>query len=146
MHIFVLLLIYVVFALISAFQVAGFFIGYTGSFGNDEFWNTGNFWAWIFMFIIISVVCLFIKIAAVLVNRLVFAIARSFNNAAGGILVIVLIIGWVIASIVGGINLFNWFASFPELTDWFTKGNWIGCILLIIGVWGLVARVKLDDD
>ena len=142
----ILLLIYAVFALISSFQVASFFIGYTGIAGNDEFWNTGNFWAWILMFIIISVVCFLIRLISVAVNRLIFAIAGTFNNGFGVFLIVALIGTWIIGSIVGGINLFNWFASFPELTDWFTHGNWIGCILLIIGVWGLIARDKVNND
>lgn len=142
----ILLLIYAVFAIISAFQVASFFIGYTGAAGNAEFWNTGNFWAWILMFIIISVVCFIIRLITVAVNRTIFAIAGAFNNGFGVFMIFALIGTWIIGSIVGGINLFNWFASFPEYTDWFIPGNWIGCILLMVGVWGLIARLKVNDD
>lgn len=134
----------------SALQVASFFIGYFGAeYGlnyGTEFWNTGNFWAWVLMLLITAFVGLAIKLVALIVNNIVAAVAVALDGVLGGILTLALIGVWIVGSIVGGITLFNWFASFPELTDWFVPGNWFTCGLVIIGVWGLVARLNLADD
>lgn len=146
----ILLLALVVVLFISSLQVASFFIGYAGAdygFGwGTDFWSTGNFWAWLFMLILISVTCFFIKLAAVIVNNLMAVIAEAIRGVFGGIIYLAMIVAWLIGAIVGGISLFNWFASYPQLTDWFIPGNWFACILLILGVWSLVARFKLNDD
>lgn len=146
----ILLLALTVVLIISSLQVASFFIGYAGAdygFGwGAEFWNTGNFWAWVFMVVLISVTCFFIKLAAVIVNNLVAVIAEAISGVFRGIMYLAMIVAWLIGAIVGGISLFNWFANYPQLTDWFVTGNWFAYILLIFGAWSLVARFKLNDD
>lgn len=146
----ILLLALVVVLVISSFQVASFFIGYAGAdygFGwGADFWNTGNFWAWLFMLILISGICLLIKLAAVIVNNIVAAIADAIKGPFGGLLYFGMIGAWLIGAIVGGISLFNWFVSYPELTDWFVGGNWLACILLIFWGWSLVARFNMKDE
>jgi len=141
---------------ISWAQLASFFINYIGAGYLDNpdpnFWNTGNFWAWVITIILLAVVICLIKLVAVGTNRLLI-LAVYFVSGANyaalsqvRIASVVIQIFWLIFSIFTAITLLQFFASYPELTDWFRESNWFAGILLGISTYTLTSRFKFSED
>lgn len=142
--------------IVSWAQIASFFIQWFGSGAVDglsaEFWNVGNFWAWVFMLVIMAFGVFVLKLASVIVNRIVLSIALIGNSGMSSIVRraygvgVALMLFWLVFSICAAIQLFNWFALYPEFTDWFREGNWLAILTLAIGVFSITNRFKMSDD
>lgn len=143
--------------LISWFQLVSFYINYVGSgaTGNSDpgFWNTGNFWAWVIAALLFIFFTFLLKIASVLVNRLILFISYFVGSRKGlrplhrlEMISFLIVVFWFIFSIYAASELFHFLASFPSFTDWFTPDNWFAGVLLMGFIFGITARFKVSDD
>lgn len=141
--------------IISWAQLTSFFIQWFGSGAIDgfstEFWQVVHFWAWVAMLTIMVFAIFLLKLAAVIINRIVLTFALIGNSGMSSILRRSYIVGitlmffWLIFSIYAASELFNWFALYPELTDWFHEGNWVAWLALGLAVFSITNRFKLSD-
>lgn len=121
------------------------------------FMDTSNFFAWIVVFLLMSLISLAIRFVFSLLNIFLaygfgsilqlFARRKTIYGYADRVEIsaVLIWISWAVATFFFTAATMAFFSQNPQLNSWLAEGNWLAHVLAYLAIFGLVCPGKSRD-